>query len=148
MYSNKYELTIDDSLIGFFSAAELSKGINLANFHNTPQYKQANTVKIILNQLWKDEADLRTIAFVDYNTLNTYKGNLNDLESVKTYLDSVYNNKFSKSEYSTYYKSQFEKYIKLIPNRKVLADELEELRIEAYKAAQTVEHQFVIREVN
>jgi len=146
--ANKYELTIDDSLIGTFSGTELTKGINFANYHNTPQYKQANSVKIIFNQLWKDEADLRTIAFVDYNTLNTYHGNLNDLESVKTYLDSVYNNKFSKSEYAAYYKSQFEKYIKLSAIRKALTKEVEKLRVESYQASQPVEHQFAIKEVD
>jgi len=146
--ANKYELKIDDSLISNFSGTELTKGINLANYHNTPQYKQANTVKTILNQLWNNEADLRTIAFVDYNTLNTYHGNLNDLESVKTYLDSVYNNKFSKTEYAAYYKAQFEKYIKLSSMRKVLTDEVEKLRVEVYKAVQPVEHQFAIKEVN
>ena len=146
--ANKYEISIDDSLIGSFSGTELSKGINLANYHNTPQYKQANTVKTILNKLWNDEADLRTIAFVDYNTLNSYHGNLNDLESVKTYLDSVYNNKFSKTDFAAYYKAQFEKYIKLSSMRKVLTDEVEKLRVEVYKAAQPFEHQFAIKEVN
>jgi len=145
--ANKYEISIDDSLIGSFSGTELSKGINLANYHNTPQYKQADTVKTILNKLWKDEADLRTIAFVEYNTLNSYQGNLNDLGAVKTYLDSVYNDKFLKGEYGAYYKSQFEKYIKLSPMRKLLTDEVEKLRVDAYKAAQTVEHQFAIKEV-
>ena len=145
--ANKYKITIDDSLIGIFSAAELSMGINLANYHNTPQYKQANTVKTILNQLWNNEADLRTIAFVEYNTLNTYHGSLNDLGTVKTYLDSVYNNKFSKGEYGAYYKSQFENYIKLKPIQNVLSNEVEKLRLDAYKAAQTIEHQFAIIEV-
>ena len=146
--ANKYELTIDDSIIGFFSAAELSKGINLSNCHNTPQYQQANTVKTILNKLWKDESDIRTIAFVEYNTLNTFQGNLNDLGAVKTYLDSVYSNKFSKTEYASYYKSQFEKYLKLSSMRKLLTDEVEKLRVKAYQAAQPVEHQFAIKEVN
>ena len=146
--AHKYELKIDDSLIGYFSGTELSKGINLSNYHNTPQYKQANAVKTIFNKLWKDEADLRIIAFVEYNNLSNYNGKLNDLGTVKTYLDSMYNNKFSKTEYAAYYKLKFENYIKLNPMRKLLTDEVEKLRLDAYKAAQTVEHQFSIKKVN
>ena len=73
---------------------------------------------------------------------------MNDLGAVKTYLDSVYSNKFSKTEYASYYKSQFEKYLKLSSMRKLLTDEVEKLRVKAYQAAQPVEHQFAIKEVN
>ena len=63
----KYQLSIDGELISDWSGSELSKGINLATFSNTPQYRQAQQVAD-LNLQYRDlEGKLRAYYWLQFN---------------------------------------------------------------------------------
>ena len=48
-----YKLIIDNILIGSFSSKQLSHGLNLSTFKNTPQYQQAQQVKQLCDKIQK-----------------------------------------------------------------------------------------------
>lgn len=62
-----YTLWIDDQEIGVWSAADLDKGINLANQTRTPQYQQALKVMFLNEERWEIERRFRDLAWVQYN---------------------------------------------------------------------------------
>ena len=63
--AGKYKLSIDDQPIHSFSAAELDKGINLAEFPSTPQCRQALEVAKVDEQRHEFVNRLRTIDYVE-----------------------------------------------------------------------------------
>jgi lysophospholipase L1-like esterase len=133
-----YQLVIDTTVIETFTEKQLNSGINLSLFSNTPQYKQAMLVRNVLAEMWKAEADLRTIKYVEIKHLRTFE-NKQDLVAVKTYLDDLFVNKLS---YNIYYKTQFDRYILIKPNEKKIELEIEVLRKRAYDLAQPSKHVF------
>ena len=64
-----YRLLIDSVLIGKFPSDSLSKGINLALYPATPQYRQALEVLALYQEYWKAEAELRSMISMEYNQL-------------------------------------------------------------------------------
>lgn len=62
-----YRLIIDDVTIADLSAAQLSKGINLAEYRNTPQYQQAATIMALNNDRWEIERHFRDYAWLQYD---------------------------------------------------------------------------------
>ena len=135
-----YYFYIDTVLVGNFTNKEFEQGINLAMYPTTPQYKQALEVREALTKLWKAEADLRTIQFVEIKFLKGF-ANPNNLEEVKLYLDDLFVKKLSATKY---YKIQFDKYGIVKP----LQNELEKTIISqqeiAYTLAQPKTHLFKI----
>ena len=140
--SKNNELIIDTSLIGTFTKKELAKGINLSLYPNTPQYKQALQVKDALNKMWKAVSDLRAIEFVEFKFLNNFKGNKDNIAEVKEYLDNLYQTKLTATPF---YKTQFDKYYIVKANQKQLLQDFDSYREEAYKVAQPVEHNFILK---
>ncbi len=133
----KYQLKIDENEVAVFSAEQLNEGINLAEFHNTPQYQQAEKVLTKFQGLWEMEENLRGMKFIEY--MNVYKTcpHKEDIQFVETYLDSIF------SGYpDPYYKNQLKKYISNKPNETKMLKKSEILRDEIYRIAQPVEHQF------
>ena len=63
----KYNVLIDDQLIGFWSSQELEAGLNLAELTNTPQYQQALRVMYLNEERWEIERRFRDYAWVQYN---------------------------------------------------------------------------------
>ncbi|MGH2623044.1 MAG: hypothetical protein ACRDE7_05205, partial [Sphingobacterium sp.] len=63
----KYNLLIDDELIGNWSSEEIASGLNLAEFTNTPQYQQALRVMYLNEERWEIERRFRDYAWVQYN---------------------------------------------------------------------------------
>jgi len=140
-----YQLMIDTTLIGTLSAEELAKGINLSLYTNTPQFQQALKVKDALNKMWKAVSDLRTIEYVEFKFLSYYKGNKENMAVVKDYLDNLYKTKLTGTPY---YKTQFDRYYIVKANQQQLLQDFDTYREEAYKLAQPVEHNFIIKSVN
>lgn len=136
-----YARVIDTSVIGTFTADQLNSGINLALYPNTPQYQQALAVRKILVKMWTNEANLRTIQWVEIGHLKDLK-NKEDLVSVKTYLDKRFTEKYEKLYNGSYYKGQFEKYISLKPNEPKYIKQKEMQRLKAYELAQPQAHIF------
>jgi hypothetical protein len=88
----KYKLTIDSTLIGFFSNRQLAEGINLAKYANTPQMRQSSLVNNLLDKLWLLETDMVTIRYIDkkYLPLNYDKMTM---PAKIAHLDSPYQKK-------------------------------------------------------
>ncbi|GHE35692.1 SGNH/GDSL hydrolase family protein [Sphingobacterium griseoflavum] len=84
--STDYELRLDNNLIGRFSSAQLSEGLNLASLTNTPQYKQAEKLMHILGEYRDLERKFRNYTWVNYNFLKE-KGLL--LDDSQAALDTV-----------------------------------------------------------
>lgn len=64
-----YNLLMDGQKIGKWSAAELNQGINLAELDNTPEYRQALSIREMNEERWDIERRLRMYAFVEYDLL-------------------------------------------------------------------------------
>lgn len=62
-----YQLTIDSVLIDTLSAETLEKGVNLANYRNTPQYNQALAIMALNESRWEVERKFRDYAWLQYN---------------------------------------------------------------------------------
>ena len=135
-----YRLTIDSVLVGQFSASQLAQGINLAEFIQTPQYQQAVRVRRVLTDLWKIEADLRAIRYVEHAYLRTYRGAA-DSTSINRYLDSLHTARFPDN---AYIKTQFNLYSRLKAHERSMILQADSLRQVAHEANQPQPHRFVV----
>jgi lysophospholipase L1-like esterase len=139
-----YQLVIDTSVIGTFTAEQLNAGINLALYTNTPQYQQALAVRKVLTEMWKNETKLRTIKWVEIMHL-TKMPNKGDLDAVKTYLDKRFAEQFQQQSNATYYKDRFAEYVLIKNNEAHYKAEKEEQRLQAYQLAQPKVHIFQLQ---
>lgn len=64
--TGRFELRIDDQMVGTFSGAELAAGVNLAELPDTPQLRQSRQVHEALRRRWAAAAKLRRIAYCEY----------------------------------------------------------------------------------
>lgn len=138
--NGRYKLFIDCNEIGTFKEEQLSKGINLANYPATPQYKQAIKVRQVLDELWNIESSLRGIKFIEYNKHFQNCPNNYDLKEVKTYLDSV----FTYVNRNPYYKLKLNEYLEIKPSENDLILKSEKLKDQAYILAKPIFHQYRI----
>jgi lysophospholipase L1-like esterase len=72
--NKNYDLYIDKQHIGTFDAYDLKKGINLSQYKNTPQYKQAQEIKRLCTAYRQTQYQLRAVAFIRHSYLNDYTG--------------------------------------------------------------------------
>lgn len=103
-----YRVKIDSTVIGKWTGAELSGGVNLAAITTTPQYQQALSIMQMNEERWEIERRLREYAWLHYSIL-TRKGLLfNDSEST---MDSVRlyarRDPFVRGVINTYQKARF-----------------------------------------
>lgn len=82
--SGDYKLLIDGEEIGVWSAADLAKGINLAEISLTPQYQQALAVMHLNERRWDIEREFRDFAWCQHGFFQQ-EGllNANNREAVK-----------------------------------------------------------------
>ncbi len=137
-----YNLLIDDVKIENFSNKEFKKGINLANYYNTPQYVQAMKVLEIVNKYHKIQDSLRTLSFIEYRMLKNYKGS-NSLEKKKEFLYAENAKSKGKSWYE-WDRKNINKYFQILPREKKLWKRLSEVRNEIYLANKPEWHTFKI----
>lgn len=135
-----YSIFIDSVLIGEFSSLQLEQGINLADYHQSPQFQQALAVRNVLVELWKNEATLRGIKFIEFNPYFKSYPEKSDLAMVKTYLDSMFTIKYSSN--AAYYKQKLNEYLLNKVREEDLKIKLESLRQEAFQLVQPAEHQY------
>ncbi len=69
-----YDLYIDKQHIGTFGAHDLKRGINLSQYKNTPQYKQAQEIERLCAAYRQTQYQLRAVAFIRHSYLNDYTG--------------------------------------------------------------------------
>ncbi len=72
--NKNYDLYIDKQHIGTFDAYDLKNGINLSQYKNTPQYKQAQEIKRLCTAYRQTQYQLRAVAFIRHSYLNDYTG--------------------------------------------------------------------------
>jgi lysophospholipase L1-like esterase len=141
-----YQLKIDNIEIGNFSENDLKKGVNLAQYENTPQYQQALAVRKTLTKLWDDEANLRTIKWTEFSHMSDFEAK-NDLEAARKYLDKRFDEKYKMMGNANYYKSQFDKYFVVKPQEQFFINESEELKNKAFQEAVPVKHLFQLQKI-
>lgn len=121
----KYSLSIDGIAITDFSNKDLRKGINLSRFHNTPQYKQAELVLERFREYWKNESQLRTLEYIEYQFSNLIKGT-KDLDEVKANMDA-YLVKYGSGPNKDYFTNKFKTYIENKPSEQELFSKQEKI---------------------
>ena len=86
--TGSYELFIDNTSIGSYSAEELGKGLNLAVIATTPQNIQAKAVADLNSRRHAIEGDkLRYIAMMEYGALKKQYA-VDDIENAKKAIDA------------------------------------------------------------
>jgi len=83
-----YKIIIDSTFVGTYTNFQLQQGINLAAISHTPQYKQSLSVRDKLTELWKEEAGLRTIKYVQFDYLKKFSDN-QKFSDIEAHLDSL-----------------------------------------------------------
>jgi hypothetical protein len=137
----QYQLKIDDEIIGSFTGKQFDKGINLTEYHNTPQYKQSEKVLAVLQKLWKIEGKLRGMKFIEYLPFYKEIKDKHNFKEVETFMDSAF---IAHNYTDPYYKSQLNKFIANKPLEEEYKNQCDLLREKAYKLAKPVEHVFVL----
>jgi len=92
--SKKYQLKIDNKIIGTWAAADYDAGINLALLNNTPQYQQATALMQLNEERWEKERRLREYYWMHFSILKPHGLLFNDGEVT---LDSL--QKYAKKDF-------------------------------------------------
>lgn len=130
-------------LIGQFTAAQFSEGLNLANYPATPQYKQAMKVRDILWELRTVVSKYRGLKFIEFNGDFRKCPDKTNLQVVQNYMDSV----FSNGSYKTnpYFKNRLKEYVQNKPKENEFVEMANDLRKKSYVEAQTMYHNYIIK---
>ncbi|MNK18050.1 GDSL-like Lipase/Acylhydrolase [compost metagenome] len=137
-----YTVYIDDQLITTCSETELKKGINLALFSQTPQYKQAAEVMKVSNQYRNTESIIRNLRFVELNHLSGLTAQA-DLTVVEKHLADRLETLKNGGNYE-YYHKQFKNYIEKKPSEDEILKKLSSMVNTIYKINQPQIHVFKI----
>jgi aryl-phospho-beta-D-glucosidase BglC (GH1 family)/lysophospholipase L1-like esterase len=139
-----YTLTIDGTFIGNFTAQNLENGINLSNFKNTPQYKQA--VKVLQQAILyrNTQRKVRDLKFVEFSYLpeNLWNG---DFNGIKAFMDN-YLSFMQTSNDARYpnFKKVFDDYLKDKPSQRMFEKQIDSLAGVIYTTNRPKEHTFQI----
>ena len=132
----KYQLKIDDVVVGTFSSAQLARGINLAEYQSTPQYRQAMKIREKLEYFWELERRDRSIHFCeklpDYRKCPVK----NDFNKLINYLDSSFTANYT----NPYFREIIKTYSTYKPKEKEIKVEMEKIRETIYSFAVPAEH--------
>ncbi|HEY1055142.1 MAG TPA: SGNH/GDSL hydrolase family protein [Emticicia sp.] len=135
----KYGLEIDGKFISSFTNSELTTGVNLALFENTPQYVQTLAVKEKTDAHRDLQVKLRDIKLIEINYLA--KSLWTDFTAATAYINDLKNRNVQ--PYVSQ-KSRFDAYLVNKPNESVLEDELGSLIDEIYTLSKPEEHSILI----
>ena len=138
-----YALYIDSVFIGSFSGKEFRKGINLAGYPQSPQFRQALNVRKVLEELWDYEAKIRDLKFIE---ANRYFQKLQEMGSLsKQSLDSIFTANYTSS--LVYRLSKSKEYFENKPFEEDFQKNMVSLQGKAFRMAQPREHAFLIKPV-
>ncbi len=98
----QYDVLIDGTFVGQYSAETLSKGINLAFNPTTPQFQQAQNVAKLNEDRHSNEVALRDLAAARW-FLRQSQVNPDDLAAVRTFSKTIMNKTGYFEEKITYY---------------------------------------------
>lgn len=82
-----YKMNIGTEEVGIFSSEELNNGINLATNSNTPQYKQAQEVSVILKNSFDKRVKLRDLLYAKI-MINKANIDINEQEKFKAFVET------------------------------------------------------------
>jgi len=144
--SGTYELTIDGKKIEEFSHEMLEEGINLADFHSTPQYQQAVMLKdLVFRQRALISDKLRALSIFDYGMLKELPRNASN-GTIRATLDQELEKLKEKSYYS-YLVGQSYKYM-IYKNMTVETEEaIERLSQSMNLLNKPLTHMYVLKRV-
>ena len=134
-----YKLIIDNILIGSFSSKQLSHGLNLSTFKNTPQYKQAQQVRQLCEEYRKVAFKLRVIPFIETRFLKDFNGD-HSQSNLTSYLKEQL--KIEGKPFYNYMQKSMERYIGILPNRISLENQLKTIQEAIYEQNKSVKHKW------
>ncbi len=132
----KYQLKIDNITVDEFSSAQLSEGVNLAEYQSTPQYRQAIKIRNELEDFWELERRDRSIHFTE--KLPDYKNCpvKNDFDALIKYLDSSFTTNYT----NPYFREVIKTYNASKPREMEIKAEMGKIRESIYSFAVPEEH--------
>ena len=141
-----YELTIDDTPVGKYSADDLAAGINLAENANTPQYKQAEKVAAAHNtQHALVSGKLRSFVNMEIS-LRRQNVDLDDFEAVKNAMnDRLAKLREQNSKYLGYYTHQTKLYTEEKGNEPQYRDAIRQAEETMRTENRPTKHRYVLR---
>lgn len=141
----EYWFIIDNDTVGKFSNAQLSKGLNLSDYSNTPQYKQAEQLMDIAWEKHKLESQkLRNIALVDFTVLKNKK--FQNMTEIQHFLDAELE-KIKEKPYYPWLKTKYKEYLKLKPEEASIKKQVKQLQKEIYKYNKPKKHRYIIQQI-
>ena len=140
-----YRLIIDNKLIGNFSSKQLSQGVNLNTFKNTPQYQQAQEVKKLCETYRKVAFKLRIIPFIKTRFLRDYKGD-HSYDNLTLYLEKQLKDIAGKPFYN-YMQISMQRYLETLPNKSSLKKQLETIQESIYEYNKPVKREWSLLKV-
>lgn len=141
----EYWFIIDNDTVGKFSNAQLSKGLNLSDFNNTPQYKQAEQ---LMDIAWEKHLlvsqKLRNIALVDFTVMKDK--NFSTMTEIQHFLDAELE-KIKEKPYYPWLKTKYNEYLKLKPEEATIKKKVEQFNNKIYKYNKTKKHKYKIQQI-
>lgn len=142
-----HRLTIDGVEIGEYTGAQLQAGINLAEIHHTPMYRQALKVKALNDQRAAVSGKLRSIAHVRHSMLSKYPDvDLADKQAVAEVLAKHIEASQGKSWHG-YLKRQVANYLEHAEHEQAYRQQIEELFEKIQVANKPIENTWFIEEL-
>ena len=133
---SRYELAIDSAAVGTYSAAELSKGINLAMNAKTPQYQQGQKVRTLSDKRRQQECILRNYAAVRWYLRR--RVDVDDMTAVMKFYDNLKNK-------TGYFEAKVPGYVQNWSRRASVIEEVARLDKEIRQTARPVSHRYTIK---
>lgn len=144
-----YELSIDDTPVGTFSADALDAGINLSDNHETPQYQQALRVSEAHNKRLDVTSKLRRLVFMRHIIIRNQKPPVDqsDLEAITKVVNDRAEKARDKSWYN-YHKGQADDFLKYLPQEADLKASEEALMDRIWQVNQPEPHHWQLKRIN
>ena len=144
--SGRYEVSIDDAIIGIHNAGELSAGVNLAENSKTPQYSQAIALAKSIEALRVlDTSFFRLIAYVRHSIVEPAKVDFEDSAAVEACLREAVE-KLAPENYS---RGMAQRYLQNVPGKRELKVRERDALLTAIQAQKiTRPHRYSIQRVS
>lgn len=139
--AGRHVLSIDGTVVGDWSAADLATGVDLAAIATTPQAVQARAVQVLCEERRAIQASLRSIAYVELKWFKPGTVDFKDAAATSAALDGFV---AKGGATAGYYRSVAETYRKTKPDAPRMWRRVDELTGLIRAAAQPVQHRFVL----
>jgi endoglucanase len=139
--SGTYLLMIDKDTIGDFPDSDLTTGINLSLYPQTPQYRQATEVMdISLKRHKLISGKMRIMAMIEESALKGIK-DPNNMPEAKTLLDAQLE-KIKGKDYYGWVRDRYTDYLEMKPKENAITEEIQRLGKEIYAMNKPKEHHY------